>query len=294
MQWVGMVSNDKATIVSDLRACLDRFEVVVECHGLDLDIDGARLVRYSCMNRDHQTFLKENFFGSGVAPPTFWSTVMDAFLNKFGVNANVDRSTAVNELMRASKLPNETMEQYIDRFNALLRRVNLKDSCLLVSTFTSGLPDSFQERMAYTLGTASDVQNQNLEYVCAVARNLDSRLASMRANKRGVDQSKESLGNKRSKVSNDRSSSSFPNGVAASKYASEPSSSSSTTDKKGLFCSFHRSTTHSTESCRAVKPGPGDCRRCGAKNWISSHRCDPSTANIGSSASDLVTIHHLD
>jgi hypothetical protein len=294
IQWVGMVSDNKSTIFTDLRTCLSRFEVVVECHGLDLDVNGARLLKYCCLNEDHQTFLKETFFVPGVAAT--WSIVKDAFLKKFGVNASVDRSTAANELMAITKRSTETIEQYIDRFNALRRRADLNDSFLLISTFLRGLPDSFQERMAYTMNMGTETQTQNLEYVCAVARNLDSRLASMRANKRTGDDQRESLGTKKSKVSDEPSSSSFPNGAAASKYASKPSSSSSTREKKGSFCSFHRSTTHSTDSCRAAKlggvpkPGPGDCRRCGAKNWNPSHRCDSSAAvnGVGKSASNLV------
>jgi transposase InsO family protein len=293
IQWVGMVSDNKATVFSDLRTCLSRFEVVVECHGLDLDVHGARLLKYCCLNEDHQTFMKENFFVPG-SVSAIWSNVKDAFLRKFGINASVDKSTAANELMAVSKRSSETIEQYIDRFNSLRRRANLNDSCLLVSTFLRGLPDSFQEGMAYTMNMASETQNQNLEYVCAVARNLDSRLAPMRANKRSGDHHKESLDNKRSKVSVGNSSSYFPKGAAASKYASEPSSSSSTRDKKGLFCSFHRTTTHNTEDCKAIKlggkpkPGPGDCRRCGAKNWTSAHQCDSSAVRVGSSASNLV------
>jgi hypothetical protein len=70
--------------------------------------------------------------------------------------------------------------------------------------------------MAYTMNMASEAQNQNLEYVCAVARNLDNRLAPMRANKRSGDHHKESLDNKKSKVSVGNSSY-FPGGADASK-----------------------------------------------------------------------------
>jgi hypothetical protein len=57
-----MVSDNKATVFAELRTCLSRFKVVVECHGLDLDAHGARLLKYCCLNEDHQTFMKENFF----------------------------------------------------------------------------------------------------------------------------------------------------------------------------------------------------------------------------------------
>jgi hypothetical protein len=199
-----MVSDNKATIF------------------IDLDANDARLLNYCCLNEDHQTFLKETFFVPDVA--TTWSVVKDAFLKKFGVNTNVDRSTVANELMAITKWPTETIEQYIDRFNALCRRDDLNDSFLLISIFLRGLPDPFQERMAYTMNMGTETQTQNPEYVCAIARNFDIRLASMHANKRTDDDQRESLGVKKSNVSDEPSSSSFPNGTAASKYASNLSS----------------------------------------------------------------------
>lgn len=294
IQWAGMVSDARSTIFVDLRACISRFEVVVECHGLDLDVHGPRLLKYACLNEDHQTFMKENFFGADAARSD-WSIVKSAFLKKFGVNASIDKTTAANELMAVSKRSSETVEQYIDRFNALRRRADLHDSCLLVSNFLGGLPEAFRQGMAYSLNSATEIQNQNLEYVCAVARNLESRLAPLRISKRSNEDFRDNNELKKVKNSAGGPHRSFPNGTAASKYASVRSSYGSTRTQNSTFCSFHRSKTHNTVDCIAAKqggapkPGPGDCRRCGAKGWTRAHVCDPTAiTKTGSSANNLV------
>ncbi|OBZ89801.1 hypothetical protein A0J61_02133, partial [Choanephora cucurbitarum] len=167
----------------------------------------------------------------------------------------------------------ETIEQFIDKFNTLRIKSGVQDSHVLVNYFLEALPNELVERFNITLESVSTEKKRpaHVQYETSSGSKRSSSLPNTQVNR---DQGS----------SSDHKLVRFP----------RPTSGFAVSEKKpktGMFCAFHRVTTHNTEECQARKRGDvpknkNNCRRCGSPGWTPAHRCGSAVCS-GPSDKDI-------
>ncbi|KAF7720444.1 hypothetical protein EC973_008684, partial [Apophysomyces ossiformis] len=207
-----------------------------------------------------------------------WQEFKTALVKNYGLTVEDNKAHAHEELLSMRfKEQKETIEQFIDRYNALHIRSGVSDAHVLIRYFLRALPADLVSNINITLESASTEAKNNLKFICSKARNLYNQARSLDTTATGFKRSSSSAA-------------SPSDSLKKSKHA--PSSSASIGKQKvktGKFCSFHRVTTHNTKECEARKKGEepkvkNKCRRCGAPGWSPSHRCNTAVCS-GSSSS---------
>lgn len=273
-QWTGrIVFAPSETVYPDIDTCLNKFEDVMLCYDLDLDSNWYRLV-VTRIDSDQRIWLRQLVHGAGkpISDIT-WDDFKTALIRKYGMTSADSKLQAHKELSKIRfNSKQETIEQFIDKFNTLRIKSGVRDSHVLVNYFLEALPLDLVDRINITLESVSADKKTSLEYICSKARNLYNQA---RINQDG------NSGSKRTTVlATDTSSDNTSKRVRFSRPSG--SSSQEKKPKSGLFCSFHRVTTHSTEDCHAKKRGEQPkpksmCRRCGVPGWTPAHRCETAT-----------------
>ncbi|KAG0884101.1 hypothetical protein G6F34_013387 [Rhizopus arrhizus] len=211
----------------------------------------------------------------------------------------------------------ETVDQYVERFNNLRRLAQIQDRCVLTRCFLIGLQADIYKKVVVSLANCTDAEKESVDYVVKLAKTLYHSLYKVRRVANATHTSAGPSMVNDSSFSVRKRSSAFVSGSAV-RSAPYPKASRK-------YCSFHKTTNHSNDECRAMKkassssPSSGStqvdvssgsaasqwnprnqpsglgrpCRSCGADNWRPGHRCKGkgrSTAMSRSPASSLSSV----
>ncbi|KAG1040992.1 hypothetical protein G6F43_012194 [Rhizopus delemar] len=295
MQWKGAVFDPSAPVSVDVKHCLKKFQGVMYAHGLDLDQRWLCLLP-PCLSSSQRTWLDEY---QEKEDDHTWSEFKKAFTGHYGVGSAEAKVTFTKELLRISMAAAETVDQYVERFNNLRRLAQIQDRYVLTHCFLIGLQADIYKKVIVTLASCTDAQKESVDYVVKLAKTLYHSLYSA-----GPSMVNDSSSSGRKKPS------AFVSGSAV-RFAPYPKTSMK-------YCSFHKTTNHSNDECRAMKkpssPSPSSgsaasqwnprnqpsglgrpCRSWGADNWYPGHRYKGKSRSTGSSAddSDLAGPSHL-
>ncbi|KAG1002543.1 hypothetical protein G6F27_011867 [Rhizopus arrhizus] len=297
MQWKGAVFDPSAPVSVDVKHCLKKFQDVMFAHGLDLDQHWLRFLP-PCLSSSQRTWF-------------------DEYQEKEDVHTWSQKATSTTELLRISMTAAETVDQYVERFNNLRRLAQIQDRCVLTRCFLIGLQADIYKKVIVSLANCTDAQKESVDYVVKLAKTLYHSLYKVRKVANAADTSAgPSMVNDFSS-SGRKKPSAFVSGFAL-RSAPYPKVSRK-------YCSFHKTTNHSNDECRAMKkaspssPSLGStqvdvssgsaasqwnprnqpsglgrpCRSCGADNWRPGHRCKGKGRSTSSLADDSAESSHM-
>ncbi|EIE88739.1 hypothetical protein RO3G_13450 [Rhizopus delemar RA 99-880] len=269
MQWKGAVFDPSAPVSVDVKHCLKKFQDVMFAHGLDLDQHWLRLLP-PCLSSSQRTWLDEYQEKEDVHT---WSQFKKAFTGHYGVGSAEEKATSTTELLRISMTAAETVDQYVERFNNLRRLAQIQDRCVLTRCFLIGLQADIYKKVIVSLANLRRVANAS--HTSAGPSMVNDSSSSGR-----------------------KKSSAFVSGSAV-RAAPYPKASRK-------YCSFHKTTTHSNDECRAMKkssslsPSSGSTQvdvssGSAASQWNPRNQPSGKGRSTGSSAddSDLAGPSHL-
>ena len=131
------------TDVRDPEEFLSRFSRVVQAHNLSLDDNWSRLLPL-CLGQLEADWVAENLNHAQT-----WQEAKELFMNHFA--HPLRQTTQVRELWSARQRKNESLRQYCDRFQKLMRSCNVKDDNMaLTELFISTLPHIVQRDIQIT------------------------------------------------------------------------------------------------------------------------------------------------
>ncbi|KAF7720459.1 hypothetical protein EC973_008434, partial [Apophysomyces ossiformis] len=142
---------------------MDKFKDVIFCYQLDIDANWYRL--------EFKTALVKNY----------------------GLTVEDNKARAHEELLSMRfKEQKETIEQFIDHYNALRIRSGVSDAHVLIQYFLRALPANLVSNINITLESASTEAKNNLEFICSKARNLYNQARSLDTTATGFKRSSSS------------------------------------------------------------------------------------------------------
>lgn len=314
-QWEGQIFNRAAgnQIFPDLKACIQHFEDIMTSHCLNLDNNFVRLLPplLSPTARIWYDGFLSNYRMAHAATPT-WKEVATAFTARYGLNIHEERANCARELSVIKMLPDESIENFIDRFNTLRHRAvdQVLPNSILIDTFGRALPAGLYEKVAVAVTPLDDARKYDLDIITAFARDFynkfykNGRSSSSSASSSSASTSgRTSPSASTSSVKRSHVQASFadddvhaPSRKSKYAHAYTPGTGSSSTSSPSprspknnrlrsvKYCSYHRVNTHNTENCRAAAGVTGassssssedrTCRRCGVSGWSPSHVCN--------------------
>ncbi|KAG1046584.1 hypothetical protein G6F43_010937 [Rhizopus delemar] len=261
-QWPGSTFDSNMSALSDVKACLRKFENILKCHGLNLDEHWFRLI-LPCLSNDQQIWLEE-IVGT-FRTPFNWAKIKEVFVGHYGSTMADVKTVCTSELLDIYMYPKESIEAYINRFNSLARRSGIIDKLVLTSKFVVGLPKELNQVVNVAICSASPEKKMCLNTIAAISRDLYNKLFCSSA-------SSLSFGH------------SHRDSAAPTK---ESLGVQGRTNMKKKYCNFHKTHgKHSTEECKSAKKAAAiktaraknQCFKCGASPWSKAHVCKTGSA----------------
>ncbi|KAG1606860.1 hypothetical protein G6F46_012715 [Rhizopus delemar] len=172
-QWPGSTFDSNMPVLSDVKACLRKFENILKCHGLSLDQHWFRLI-LPCLSNDQQIWLEEIVGASRT--PFNWAKIKEVFIGHYGSTMADEKTVCTSELLGIYMYPKESIEAYIDRFNSLARRSGIIDKLVLTNKFVAGLPKELNQVVNVAICGASPEKKMCLNTIAAISRDLYNKL----------------------------------------------------------------------------------------------------------------------
>ncbi|GAA5796304.1 hypothetical protein HPULCUR_001674 [Helicostylum pulchrum] len=297
-QWTGHVYDSTRTVFPTLKACVNKFEDVLNTYQLDFNDHWCRLLPL-CLSFDC-LFGKCAWLAEFTSefPEATWSDFRVALNNQYGITQDADQEAATTDLLALFMSRHQPIETFIDKFQDLKRRSGWTDPSSLCLRFVSALTVELATQVHVALATAPVTTKRNLSFVMALARELYNKLY-VRPRRDAADaHASSSNAHRVEKRHSGGRSHRHPASARDSRRDSGSSSSSTAASAPGaneIYCTYHKSFgNHTTDSCRAliaaranyVNSGPGQssapatssprtkyCHHCRASNWSPGHVC---------------------
>ena len=179
-QWSGFIRDSKRESFADIEECLQRFEDVLNSHGLEYDAHWFRLLP-RCLGHDLRDWLNEFVQANGSA--VSWSVLKDAIVGRYGIPKEQLRFSRIREFLSCSKLESESVDAFLERFKSLKARAEVSDKYIVAKVFFDAFPESTCRLIMVAMGHATESSFYDIDYVCAVARRMgiavDKRLGKI-------------------------------------------------------------------------------------------------------------------
>lgn len=182
-QWEGSaVFMPNKPIFVTIDACLLNFQDILDQFSLDLDKEYARLVP-PMLSNPQRTWYQSFVASRGVAAS--WAEFKSAFKGRYGVSVIEERQRCASDLINITLKVDESVVDFIDRFNSLRRRSfdQLPPSFLLVERFLKAIPPVLKEKVNLIRQSKEIMESTDVDIVINITRQL---LSSMTANEIGA------------------------------------------------------------------------------------------------------------
>ncbi|KAL9536583.1 hypothetical protein MBANPS3_012540 [Mucor bainieri] len=272
IQWRSHMFKQGETKFADPVVCLTFFEVILNQHTIPIDIHWKRMIP----PKVSAAMLR---WVMSVSDATPWAEFKRLFFSRYGHSPElVLQADAKQKLMTLSIRKKDLISEYIDRFEQLRAKADLRDNdpifhralldplpedarrTLNVFNSISGGPDAALEPINGTIAKVKGVydffQKENHRDTIA-----DAAISAKQTDHASHRECRSKRRDRKERKPYDRSSSS-----GSSEKSSTP------------YCTFHRSSGHSTDDCCAKK-NAAKCSKCGSlypKGQV--HKCS-STAD---------------
>ncbi|KAL9536601.1 hypothetical protein MBANPS3_012525, partial [Mucor bainieri] len=162
-QWVGMeIFAPEQKPFPTVDACLQKFEDVMFGHEMPFDIWFKRLV--PPMLSPEQRSWYDGLMKDAKQAPTTWDAFKDAVKARYGESVLVEQRRCATEIISGKFKPNETILNFIDRFNELRRNAKneVPPDFLVLNGFLDAIPPVLKDkvntiRQGRRLMTSTDV-----------------------------------------------------------------------------------------------------------------------------------------
>lgn len=176
IQWKGgPIQNENVTVFENVKACLRKFETVVQSYGLNVNWHYKRLLpiclsdKMNCWFSDYLT-QNEN---------VTWETMCKAINEKYGISNDKLQQAATNKLLNIKMGKNEHIDHFVDRFNALRNEAQVFDEHMLCQFFLEALQPRLYEHLSLFNATASSKKRNKIKYLVEDAQRLYNCMETM-------------------------------------------------------------------------------------------------------------------
>lgn len=282
IQWKDHFFNRKAAVYDTPLACLDIFELVLDAHGLGLDQHWRRLIKPR-LSSSMLAWLKT------VDQSFSWLQFKEKVISKYGLSPAQEKAEAKLKLQQLRIKRNESINEYVDRFNVLREKANVVDTTELVKALLAPLPHALNEAINIHVLLCDDPNKDTVEYTIEKLKiayvDYQSRHyldKSFSTTLPSSPRRREDRQTRHAKPYDRNSSDGFPR-----KLAARPSNQAKPSSRKeSPWCDIHKFHGHATADCRANalnNPGnmptaPRTCYTC-KKLWVPGHNCSSNASS---------------
>ncbi|KAG2232613.1 hypothetical protein INT48_001302 [Thamnidium elegans] len=171
-QWMGHVYDGTRTIFPSLKACVSKFEDVLNTYQLAFDDHWCRLLPL-CLPTEIRAWLTDF---TTEPPGATWEGFKSGFNTQYGITQDAEQEAATNELLTLRMSKHQTIESFINRFQDLKRRSGVVDSSVMCPWFLSALPANLKGNVTIALATAPATTKRNLSFIMSLSKELYNKL----------------------------------------------------------------------------------------------------------------------
>ncbi|CEP17705.1 hypothetical protein [Parasitella parasitica] len=142
-----------------------------------MDVNWCRLLP-RCLSNDLRDWLNEFLPLSVSGACVTWSALKSAISGRYGVQNEQLRFACIREFLACSKRDSESVVVFVERFKSLRAKSGISDKYVYALVFFDAFPEATANLMTVAMGQASEQSIYDINYLSAVARQLDMAVGS--------------------------------------------------------------------------------------------------------------------